>query len=79
MEPNEKKTKLTLYVRARTVSRARQAARKYKTSISALVDAYMESLEAAEKQGRLHPVIARLSGVIEARVKADEIGMPRRK
>jgi len=67
METKEKTVKLTLQVRQRTVKKAKQYARKSNTSVSALVDSFIDSLDAAEQQGRVHPAVKALSGIIKGK------------
>ncbi len=69
----EKFVKLTLVCRENTVKRAKLVMQKRKSSVSALVDSIMESVIAADSQGRQHPGIEGLRKGIKG--KADGIGL----
>ena len=61
----EKKAKLTITVRESSLRRVKKYAEKHKTSISSMVDQFIDSILNAEAQGRLHPTVARLKGIIK--------------
>ena len=59
-------TKLTLRISNSSVHRAKRFARKKKTSISKLVEAYLDNLsEPEKKEVRITPLVKKLSGVIK--------------
>ena len=78
MKKKQKSVKLTLMVRERNARNAKHIARKRNTSVSALFDMFLDSLQAAEYQGRVHPAVMELSGVIKGKVDENEIGRPHR-
>ncbi len=58
-------TKLTLRISNSSVHRAKRFAKKRKTSISKLVEAYLDNLsEPEKKEVKITPLVKKLSGVI---------------
>lgn len=59
-------SKLTLRISSSSVHRAKRFARKKKTSISKLVETYLDSLNVEEKKEiKITPLVKKLSGVIK--------------
>ncbi len=74
LRSTEKTVKLTLVCRESTVKRAKELARKRNTSISRMVDRLIDSLMAADYQGRTHPGLEGLTGTFKGRPPKDGIG-----
>ncbi len=59
-------TKLTLRLRKSVIERAKEHAHNQRTSLSKMVEAYLESITASEKKEvETTPLVESLSGVIE--------------
>jgi hypothetical protein len=59
-------TKLTLRLNKRTIDKAKDYAQAHKTSISKMVEAYLESvMHPNTVEAEITPLVASLSGVIE--------------
>ena len=57
--------KLTLKLSAAAISRAKEYAKKRKTSLSKLVEYYLDAITGEEEGVLITPLVQRLSGVIE--------------
>ena len=79
MERKEKNVKLTLVCRERTVRNAKLYARKKNTTVSRIVDRLIDSLISADFQGRTHPGIEGLTGIIKSKPPKEGPGISKRK
>lgn len=61
----EDKAKLTITVSKSNLPKLKKYVQKHNTSISSMIDQFIDSLLSAEAQGRLHPTVARLKGIIK--------------
>jgi len=61
-------TKLTLRLNDRVIERAKKYAKKQRTSLSKMIESYLDSLtkdESTEQESEITPLIKSLSGVID--------------
>ncbi len=61
-------TKLTLRLNDRVIERAKKYAKKQRTSLSKMIESYLDSLtkdESTEQEPEITPLIKSLSGVID--------------
>ncbi len=61
-------TKLTLRLNDRVIERAKKYAKKQRTSLSKMIESYLDSLtkdESTEQETEITPLIKSLSGVID--------------
>lgn len=61
----DEKIKLTITVSKKKLPGVKKFARENNTSLSSLIDQFLDSLLNAESQGRLHPLVAKLKGIIK--------------
>ena len=57
--------KLTLKLNAAVISRAKDYAKRRKTSLSKLVESYLDAITGEEEEVLITPLVKRLSGVLE--------------
>jgi Family of unknown function (DUF6364) len=69
-EPMEETFKLTIRLPKDDVEYAKQYAREHRITVTELIDRYLKSLQT--RSGKIHPEIARISGLVPSEVDARE-------
>jgi macrodomain Ter protein organizer (MatP/YcbG family) len=65
-------TKLTIRLDQGVIERAKDYAKDHKTSLSKMVEAYLDSItRSEEEQDKITPIVESLSGVIELKDDSD--------